>query len=59
MHCLDLVLAPRWHYNSKRSVIISKDKKDSVKILQGKVLIPREKGGKNCHLHTADEELKH
>lgn len=56
---MNLVLAPWWHYSSKQDVIISEDKKGSVKILQGKVVIPKEKGVKNSHLNTADEELKH
>lgn len=56
---MNLVLTPWWHYSSKQDAIISKDRKGSVKILQGKVVISKEKGGKNGHLNTADEELKH
>lgn len=53
---MNLVLAPRWQDSSKQYVIVSKDTKVSVEILQGKVVIPKEKGGENNHLHTADEK---
>lgn len=47
---MNLVLASWRQDSSKQDVIISKDTKVSVEILQGKVVIPKEKGGKNGHI---------
>lgn len=57
---MNLVLAPRWQDSSKQDVIVSKDTKVSVEILQGKVVIPKEKVGKTaiCILQMRNESIR-